>query len=698
MAARTKLQTEIDRTLKKIDEGIEDFDLIWKKVHEAPNQNLKEKHEADLKKEIKKLQRYREQVKAWASNNDIKNKQPLLDARHRIETEMERFKICEKETKTKAYSKEALQQIDKQDELTGPKAEIKEWTDGMLDTIRSELEDLEAKLDHFGGNRKKKRFDKEGYESIQETIEHHQWHIENLEKMFKRLLKDQITHHQVDEIKDSVEYYVESNQEPDFFYDEYVYEPVEVDADPEDFKEESDEDKNYEPTPPPSPKTKRKKSSKDTEAIAKKTSGTKTKKTKKSVTKVTSNAPLKIDKTKATALQRTAAAPRTAVQPKANPAPIVVKPGGASMASIIKQRAASEQKAKKQSATVAAVKQPTAASVAKAVSAAVVKKQAAVSLQPQVVASLKPSPQKKPQPKSVPSTPQQTKQQPTASISTASMPAKQPAASMPAAAKPSSQPSTPMTLQPAAEPQLQRSPFRTEVDQFGRSGPNTPLLQPNGLSAAAALSVSAVSASMPAATASSAAEPIAGPVASAASVTASVLGSQSLFDSSFFGSVQSSAVGSASGQVAPPENNPEFNLKMLDVSLRNRPGLQDSERQKTYVPRNPFRTPDCFTYVPAPTTEDPKMFSKFDTDTLFFIFYFQQGTYQQYLAARELKRQCWRYHKKYLTWFQRHDDPKVTTENFEQGTYVYFDYDSSWCQRIKTEFVFEYGYLEDELK
>ena len=75
-----------------------------------------------------------------------------------------------------------------------------------------------------------------------------------------------------------------------------------------------------------------------------------------------------------------------------------------------------------------------------------------------------------------------------------------------------------------------------------------------------------------------------------------------------------------------------------------------------------------------------------------------QGTYQQYLAARELKRQSWRYHKKYLTWFQRHEEPKVTAEDFEQGTYVYFDYESGWCQRIKADFTFEYGFLEDELQ
>ena len=39
----------------------------------------------------------------------------------------------------------------------------------------------------------------------------------------------------------------------------------------------------------------------------------------------------------------------------------------------------------------------------------------------------------------------------------------------------------------------------------------------------------------------------------------------------------------------------------------------------------------------------------------------------------------------------------VTTDEYEQATYVYFDYETGWCQRIKTDFTFEYGYLEDEL-
>jgi hypothetical protein len=67
----------------------------------------------------------------------------------------------------------------------------------------------------------------------------------------------------------------------------------------------------------------------------------------------------------------------------------------------------------------------------------------------------------------------------------------------------------------------------------------------------------------------------------------------------------------------------------------------------------------------------------------------------RYLAAKELKKQSWRYHKKYLTWFQRHEEPKEITNDYEQGTYVYFDYETGWCQRKKTEFTFEYRYLED---
>ena len=124
---------------------------------------------------------------------------------------------------------------------------------------------------------------------------------------------------------------------------------------------------------------------------------------------------------------------------------------------------------------------------------------------------------------------------------------------------------------------------------------------------------------------------------------------------------------------------------------------RDAERPRQYVPRNPYATPAAFPTQPAAVFDGAAVFARLGTDTLFFVFYYQQGTYQQYLAARELKKQSWRYHKKYMTWFQRHEEPKATTDAFEQGTYVYFDYETGWCQRIKSDFTFEYAYLEDEL-
>lgn len=47
---------EIDRCHKKVQEGCDVFDDIWEKFNTAPNLNQKEKFEADLKREIKKLQ------------------------------------------------------------------------------------------------------------------------------------------------------------------------------------------------------------------------------------------------------------------------------------------------------------------------------------------------------------------------------------------------------------------------------------------------------------------------------------------------------------------------------------------------------------------------------------------------------------------------------------------------------------------
>jgi len=100
--------------------------------------------------------------------------------------------------------------------------------------------------------------------------------------------------------------------------------------------------------------------------------------------------------------------------------------------------------------------------------------------------------------------------------------------------------------------------------------------------------------------------------------------------------------------------------------------------------------------VPSPIFDNPAVFEKLGTDALFFIFTMLRGHINN-LAAKELKKQSWRYHKKYMTWFQRHEEPTVTTDEYEQGTYIYFDYETGWGQRIKQDFRFEYSFLEDSL-
>lgn len=87
MASR-KIQQEIDKTFKKVDEGIEEFNGIYDKIYSSSNAAQKDKLEDNLKREIKKLQRSRDQIKTWAAGNEVKDKTQLLEYRKKIE------KVC----------------------------------------------------------------------------------------------------------------------------------------------------------------------------------------------------------------------------------------------------------------------------------------------------------------------------------------------------------------------------------------------------------------------------------------------------------------------------------------------------------------------------------------------------------------------------------------------------------------------------
>lgn len=66
-------------------------------------------------------------------------------------------------------------------------------------------------------------------------------------------------------------------------------------------------------------------------------------------------------------------------------------------------------------------------------------------------------------------------------------------------------------------------------------------------------------------------------------------------------------------------------LLVCEVILTSRP----THRPKYYVPRNPFQTPEYYPQAPNPVLSTAGIFSQLDVETLFYVFYFLPGTYQQ---------------------------------------------------------------------
>jgi CCR4-NOT transcription complex subunit 3 len=120
--------------------------------------------------------------------------------------------------------------------------------------------------------------------------------------------------------------------------------------------------------------------------------------------------------------------------------------------------------------------------------------------------------------------------------------------------------------------------------------------------------------------------------------------------------------------------------RVLQASQETCPEPLDADRPQHYRPTFKYNTPAHYPQDVLPIFDDPALYDnqRMETDTLFYIFYYRQNTYQQWLAARALKNQSWRFHKQYQTWFQRHEEPKSITEEYEQGTYRFFDYESTW--------------------
>ncbi|KAG0744848.1 hypothetical protein G6F62_003451 [Rhizopus arrhizus] len=525
--SQKKLQSEIDRLLKKVSEGVDTFEYIFAKINHANNNNQKDKYEQDLKKEIKKLQRLRDQIKTWLASNDIKDKRALLENRKLIESQMERFKQIEKEMKTKAYSREGLMQKERLDPKDKEKAEACEFVTNAVDELSRQIETVEFEIEQLEGastKRGQKKARVERLEEMNRLNERRKFHINRLELVLRLLENDQLEADSVNDLKDAIQYYVECNQEPDFEEDEGLYDELNLEEEEQlyairttdEFHNKSDSDSNEEET----------------------------------ITKEDSQ-PMSTVITNTTTTNETSKPEETEIEPKAENTPTSIH-------------------------------------------------------LPLVVAAASP----------------QQSIAPALSINTD--------ASASSSSSQSKLVSKPEVVSAWVEPpKIVNSSKKSKSKELAK---------------------------LPAALAD---------------------------------------LGLSFESAKSKHHNVQYTNQMLDASLQHVPDLIDSEMPKIYQPKNPFNTPAYYPQQPLAIFDNPVLYEKFDTDTLFYIFYYQPGTYQQYLAARELRKQSWRFHKKYSTWFQRHEEPKAITEDYEQGIYIYFDYENAWCQRKKTDFRFEYRYLED---
>ncbi|KAG9065119.1 general negative regulator of transcription subunit 5 [Linnemannia hyalina] len=664
MATR-KLQTEIDKVLKKVAEGIETFEETLEKIETTTNVNQKEKYESDLKKDIKKLQRQRDQIKTWISSSDIKDKRALMENRKLIEQQMEKFKVIEKEMKTKAYSREGLIMSGRLDPKEKEKTDLCAWVTDRVDSLNLQIEVMEAEVETLqtGSKKGKNSPARERISELEDKIERHKWHQGRLELILRLLENGQIDLDKVTSIQEDVNYYVDENQDPDFAEDEEIYTDLNLEEE-EDFYVIGADDHHKDDDVS--------EKDKDEEIPAKKPS--------KTVEPEPASPPARTTTTKTVPTKKLSIS-----EPKET------KPAATLAATLATAPTATAPTATAPSATAL-----TAAATSKTTTSGSTRQTTI------------------PRPADTPTIQY-------AAAAAANLPVAEPSQASNITASPSLAAATVDEAPAASKDGLASTSEAMAESAVAPASTAGSAVAPAGASAAVATPP------MDEAKAHSA---MSTPLAANSSVVSSTTTAKSTDITSAQPSRsqspdEKSVVQEATrSQLTPSE--PEirlpsaladlahsfeiskeramskdvgfFAIQMLETSFQFLPEAADTERPKYYAPKNPYPTPSYYPQLPPPALfEASATFEKFDIDTLFFIFYYQQGTYQQYLAARELKKQSWRFHKKYLTWFQRHEEPKAITDDYEQGTYIYFDYEGAWCQRKNTDFRFEYKFLEDEL-
>merc|ERR1719487_3007757 len=66
-------------------------------------------------------------------------------------------------------------------------------------------------------------------EDVKKQIRRHMWHMSKMEVVLRRMDNDAIDLDELNSAKESIEYYVEECDDPDFYFDETVYDPFHLD-------------------------------------------------------------------------------------------------------------------------------------------------------------------------------------------------------------------------------------------------------------------------------------------------------------------------------------------------------------------------------------------------------------------------------------------------------------------------------------
>ncbi|KAF6077116.1 CCR4-NOT transcription complex subunit 3 [Phyllostomus discolor] len=717
MADKRKLQGEIDRCLKKVSEGVEQFEDIWQKLHNAANANQKEKYEADLKKEIKKLQRLRDQIKTWVASNEIKDKRQLIENRKLIETQMERFKVVERETKTKAYSKEGLGLAQKVDPAQKEKEEVGQWLTNTIDTLNMQVDQFESEVESLSVQTRKKKGDKDKQdriEGLKRHIEKHRYHVRMLETILRMLDNDSILVDAIRKIKDDVEYYVDSSQDPDFEENEFLYDDLDLEDIPQalvatsppshsHMEDEIFNQSSSTPTSttssspiPPSPANCTTENSEDDKKRGRSTDSEVSQSPAKNGSKPIHSSqhpqsPAVLPSypsgpsSAASALSTapgnngapTPAAPSSALGPKASPAPShtsgtpapyaqAVAPPASSGPSAAQPRPPSVQPGGGASGGSSSSNSSGGAGTGKqngatSYSSVVADSPAEVALSSSGASN--------------------ASSQGLGPSSGSGNNAGGPSLLVPLPVNPPSSPTPSFSDAKAAGTLLNGPPQFSTAPEIKAPEPLSSL---KSMAERAALS-SAIEDPVP--TLHLTERDII--LSSTAAPPASAQPPLQLSEVNIPLSLGVCPLGPV-----PLTKEQLYQQAMEEAAWHHMPHPSDSERIRQYLPRNPCPTPPYHHQMPPPHSDTVEFYQRLSTETLFFIFYYLEGTKAQYLAAKALKKQSWRFHTKYMMWFQRHEEPKTITDEFEQGTYIYFDYEK-WGQRKKEGFTFEYRYLED---